>query len=357
MVRLFQYQRVKYLVLLALSSVVLLQPLRLVFLSLLMPQTWVDTDTTHLYRVMYDFQNFEVDSKPLAKDAAYSRVQANMSRFPELVKAREKAYPEFHHYLDILHFQAKEDNSDALMQKLRVLNTFKPILTPVEGAQLIFALETFVKACREAGLTFFILEASLMGVIRHHGLIPWDDDIDIVMRASEWPKIRNVLGNIDGFELFTPRDSQWKFYAKDARSFPDKPFKFPNLDIFFFGEDDTHIWALTKGLKHDLVYKKSDIFPLNWRPFEHLMVPVPCNLDLVVHKAHDKNVCITPEYIHKTNERFYLGGKTAIDCKLLHGVYPFVSVSKSSRPGYDEERLKIGPREIHRRLVPAVCAG
>ena len=75
MARLFQYQRLKYLILLALTSVLLLQPLRLVFLSLLMPQTWVDTDTTHLYHVMNDFQNFEVDSKPLAKDAAYHRVQ------------------------------------------------------------------------------------------------------------------------------------------------------------------------------------------------------------------------------------------------------------------------------------------
>ncbi|CAL1528776.1 unnamed protein product, partial [Lymnaea stagnalis] len=197
-------------------------------------------------------------------------------------------------------------------------------MTPSEAASILFTLETFVRACDKARLDYFLTEASLMGAVRHHGLIPWDDDIDVAMSARQWREIRDVLGNIRGFELYAPGDSQWKFYMTSAKAFPDKPFKFPNLDIFFYEEDATHIWAVTKGLKHDLVFSKKDIFPLQPRPFEHLVVPVPCNLDLVVHRSHDMHECVTPEYVHKTNTNFYFGGRISVHCRVLYDVYPFV---------------------------------
>lgn len=224
-------------------------------------------------------------------------------------------------------------------------------MTGTEKAQLLFAFAVLAHACRVAGLTYFLMEASLMGTIRHHGMIPWDDDIDIVMNSAQWKEIRNVLGNIEGFELYAPSDSQWKFYMKSASSFPDKPFKFPNIDIFFYTEDETHIWALTKGLKHDLVYRKSDIFPLAYRPFEEFQVPVPWNLDLVVHKAHDQHTCITPEYIHKTNEAHYYSGKTAVHCQRLYDLYPFVFVDDSRSDDCRTEHLKIGTRVIRTETI------
>lgn len=228
-------------------------------------------------------------------------------------------------------------------------------MTAAESASLIFTLEAFAHACRTAHLQFFMTEASLMGVTRHHGLVPWDDDVDVAMNVRQWRETRDVLGDIRGFELYAPNDSQWKFFMSSATVFPDKPFKFPYLDIFFYDEDSSHIWAVTKGLKHDLVYRKSDIFPLLHRPFEHLSVPVPCNLDLVVHRSHDQNECVTPEYIHKTNTNFYYGGKTTVHCGLLHDVYPFVFSTYSKVPGYREEYLKVGTEVLHKMTVPHSC--
>ena len=209
------------------------------------------------------------------------------------------------------------------------------------------AFDVFSSLCDAAGVTYFLTESSLTGVRRHHGIIPWDDDIDVVVNASQWEILHAVLSSVPGFELFAPHDVQWKFYVNTSKPFPDKPFKFPYLDIFFFKEDEYFVWAITQGLKHDLVHRKQDIFPLLRRPFEGRLVPVPHNLPLLVDDSHDVNECITGEYNHKTNEVFYYSGKVSVPCSDLRDVYPFVDRNVKSR-GIVEETLRVDRRTVHR---------
>lgn len=42
-------------------------------------------------------------------------------------------------------------------------------------------LKYFIEICEEHDLTYFMYAGSLLGVIRHQGFIPWDDDIDVIM--------------------------------------------------------------------------------------------------------------------------------------------------------------------------------
>lgn len=46
-------------------------------------------------------------------------------------------------------------------------------------------LVKFDKICEENGLTYFLDSGTALGAVRHHGFIPWDDDVDVSMPSED----------------------------------------------------------------------------------------------------------------------------------------------------------------------------
>lgn len=80
--------------------------------------------------------------------------------------------------------------------------------------RLLSMLEWFHNYCEENKLRYYIVEGTVIGAIRHHGFIPWDDDIDVGMPRRDYNRLMALMKDrIGNYFLETPyTDNRDYFY-------------------------------------------------------------------------------------------------------------------------------------------------
>ena len=46
--------------------------------------------------------------------------------------------------------------------------------------------------CKKYSLKYFVAYGTLLGAVRHKGLVPWDDDIDVFMLRDDYNKLARI---------------------------------------------------------------------------------------------------------------------------------------------------------------------
>lgn len=71
-------------------------------------------------------------------------------------------------------------------------NTYLGKLTAVQQILLGYLLE-IDRICKKHNIKYFLAGGTLLGAIRHHGIIPWDDDADVMMLREDYERFLKVV--------------------------------------------------------------------------------------------------------------------------------------------------------------------
>ena len=76
-------------------------------------------------------------------------------------------------------------------------------------------LNEFSRVCTEQDLKWFVHAGTMLGAVRHHGFIPWDDDIDIVMPRSDYDRFCHLAPFEFSFPYFFQNEVTDRFFARN----------------------------------------------------------------------------------------------------------------------------------------------
>lgn len=212
---------------------------------------------------------------------------------------------------------------------------------------------TFANLCDTNNITYFLYSGSMIGAYRHHGMVPWDDDIDVLINITQMDKVRTVLRSLPHVVLMDRETTSWHFFHNpdpSGKTQADIKLCWPFVEIFFFAENEKYIWDETTRWPTSY-YAKHKVLPLQRRPFLGGLYPVPCNMKAIMKKVFSLTKCVSPE-IHHIDRTFYK--PVQVHCNILKNYFPFVHRYKSRNEQLIEQVVLNGT-VISQLLVEPFC--
>ena len=73
-------------------------------------------------------------------------------------------------------------------------------------ALLLEMLKDFDAVCRRHHISYQLFAGTALGAVRHHGFIPWDDDVDVILVRSEYDRLlTEAAGDFDPERYYVQR--------------------------------------------------------------------------------------------------------------------------------------------------------
>jgi hypothetical protein len=189
----------------------------------------------------------------------------------------------------------------------------------------------------------------IVGSYTHHDIIPWDDDVDLSVAIMDRHRLQSIIKSelsssysIEIMQIYNQRNYDKVFFTWCPLA-GKTPWRFPFIDIFYHGENSTHVWLI--GKPSSCPVRREDVFPLVFRPLGSLWLSAPREPVAHFESRSIKQIdCGAYPYSHKY-ERFFYDAVQYVDCSKLKSVYPDVERQCTSTECV--EHLKLGNKTLH----------
>lgn len=149
---------------------------------------------------------------------------------------------------------------------------------------LLCIAEDIDKVCKKYDLKLFLVGGSLLGAIRHHGFIPWDDDIDFGLIREDYKRLISVFD----------KELSGNYYLRCPNS------KYPNGNRFMQIYRKNTLLETSEGstpLQPNCIFV--DIFPYDYVPNNRLLRVLKgmyCNLLMLIASSVCSYYFMSKEY-------------------------------------------------------------
>ena len=168
---------------------------------------------------------------------------------------------------------------------------FLPLMRDTTARQLKNLLQDAASLMDASGIRFWIAGGTLLGSERHAGFIPWDDDVDLHVDATQKGKFLMAPFVSHGLRL-----TQIPLVRRDIVRLTRPQQKWPFIDILFEGYDGNGVWGACSNSVNDTAactathaaeqWPESWVFPLRTVQFENLRLPAPARSRDVLRRQY-----------------------------------------------------------------------
>ena len=150
-------------------------------------------------------------------------------------------------------------------------------MTAEEIDDLYRLVDLVTSALERHNVRHFMTAGTLLGSIRHGGLIPWDDDFDLGIMEEDMPRVKAAIRDLEAKNVTTKAFGDYaelNFWYTDREA-----THFPFLDAFLYKRDAKGNYMLSKPESQEawpeMWYRPDELFPLDKKPFGKLELYAP----------------------------------------------------------------------------------
>ena len=284
----------------------------------------------------------------------------------------------------------KNDNLSLASQNWHLHPHLSRPLSLEQYLEVMDIMRAFTSLCEKHNVTFIMADGTLLGSYFFHDIIPWDDDLDVMVKFEDRDKLIDAFRSKEfrhtyGVTSFQSRINWYDYsyligkgkkkypsipndknnYIKNVLNIPDlkcKIFKmssdkigkykwrYPFIDIKFYQENDTDIWKMDNMDPQQYRIFKSDFYPLHLRPFGKMWLPAPKDTNNFLKTKFREFTCKSGKWNHVKEK--HRRTKLVRDCSMIVDYYPHVErISSPDAPKKTEERLIFQNRIISQVIV------